>query len=311
MICTQHLEEKKSPLCYPCSGLFTKHDIKKGAFVCFLTGSWSLQSASAQAYPNIHPAAGYVAVWDAIRVPKHTRARGMRTDNLVVISRTRHSLWAGSSQLCRTPKGYVRDTGALMNSQPQGDANCMAESVVLSKSDVRHAKSARGAMYPAIIIVATRVIRAGEELTWPYVVPGVPVVTRMRLRRPPFLGEAMTSQKVLQKWGQKQVPRDICGPPLYWNEEVSAWEMDRADVDRLNVTDAFIPTALPRVQTHTSTAVAAAPDEAAVAGRPKIGPDASSCAVDCRKRKRRPTKNRTAPVDENGHGMVNRNDVMH
>ena len=277
MVCTPGLVEKDSPICSPCRGLFAQKALKKGAFVCFLTGNWSLQTESDNVYPPTHPAAGYVAVWDRVRVPNNrTRSKEVREDNLVVISHTRHSVphRRGMSHLCRDDHCVVYDPGALMNSQPLRVANCMAESVVLPEDGVKSIRARKTrrqptepSSYPAIMIVTTRAVRSGEELTWPYEVPGVPAFDKRHLRHKSLQGEATDGYAVLKKWkaatGLSFVPKEICGPPLHWDVKARMWIINKRAVTKLEVLHAFDPVApLVPMRRMPTTVEVNAPDQA-------------------------------------------------
>jgi hypothetical protein len=231
-------------------GLFAEIDIPEGSFVCFLTGCWSLQPLADATFEAKHPSLAYMATWDKVGVQNSTRSGDRSMLGLVVISRVQHSgANAAPTQLCRQLQGTVRDMGALMNSQHPHVVNCEAESVVLRK---RHLKfdipdiSHNNLFYPAVFIKTTRYVQKDEELTWYYVVPGVPAFERSELARTND-SEASASNDVLKKWREglpadvppeSLVPRSVCGPALRWSND--SWQLENDEIV-FNTIEAFDP----------------------------------------------------------------------
>lgn len=260
MVCRSGVVEKDSVVCnvpegsIKPKGLFAEVDIPEGSFVCFLTGCWSLQPLANATFTPKHPSSAYVATWDKVSVRNSTRSGDRSMVGLVVISRTQHSgANAVSTQLCRQPQGTVRDMGALMNSQPPHLANCEAESVVLQKKHLKFdipsiSHEHLNLFYPAVFIKTTRNVRRNEELTWYYVVPGVPAFEPSRLT-PPHESEASASDEVLNKWREgfpadtspvssRLVPRSVCGPTLKWSN--GSWRLENDEIE-FNTLKAFDP----------------------------------------------------------------------
>ena len=214
-----HLYEKKSSL--GGQGLFTSHHIRKGALVAFLTGEWGLFRDINKAFPPGHVSLSYVADWDTVTAPGKLRSKQTRTDTLSLISRTQQS--SPKTPLRRAGDDVI-DVGALLNALPVSQTNCRAESVAIEGKHVSGGSRRKGLRYPAIVLRARRHISADEELTWPYDVPGMGVLSNAKTYIETEEKEASASSSVLELWrsarsqSRRLIPLDACGPPVEWDD---------------------------------------------------------------------------------------------
>lgn len=236
MLCRENLAEGSSPL--GGQGLFTARPIRRNDFVTFLTGEWGTSREIAASFGASHISLSYIAEWDIVLTSLPTRRSSRVRTALYVVSRTRHR--QPLTPLVRNG-GEVVDVGALMNSRRTTESNCFAESVIIRGADIANCPSPHE-QFPAIILRARRHIAEGEELTWPYLVPGMVVPNVDEYREAPSNQAAISSAHVLRLWNASRpsraasrLPPYACGTrvPLRYDHASREWILEARDAFRL------------------------------------------------------------------------------